>query len=239
MQQIITKTLDESKKKQLSNMKIIVICVQVLSEYKYVVDSINKLTHFDNNPDLHRQDIDASTLPISNVIFCLGKEGGNCSVEKLIRDYPPDKAEVELIPINRGETYMTKYSTYNCEQLIEAFNNENTQHETFNPITMSGTLVRNIVNCGHSMDPNIIPHSPKFYEMFKYIYSEYLSEPTIRKLYDEIHKGLEAAYRKKRTSEGTGKSKKVKTQAGGKKTKRKRTKKTKRRNSKKYRGIYF
>jgi hypothetical protein len=252
MQQIILATTDESKKTQLSNMKIIVICVQALSAYKYVVDSINRSAHFDDNTDLPTQGIEASTQPIRNVIFCLGKETGNDPVEKLIIRYPPDKVEVELMPINRGETSMKAYANYDCKALVTAFTEfkeTNTKSVIFDPETMSGTLVRNIVNCGHSIDPTIRTYSPIFYEMFKHIYSNYLSEPTtILDLYDKIYAGLnhaELVLNKSKSSKRVIDDKSVKNSPksqkvnkGGRKTKRRHIKKTKGRNSKKYRVNY-
>lgn len=251
MKTIIEATTDTSTKDKLSNMKIIVICVQALLAYKQVVNHINKLTHINNPTPAAVQDTTKS-LKINKVIFCLGEEEGNQKVENMIQGYRPLNVEnVVLHQINRGETSMTKYSTYNCHELNEAFNDEHTRSETFNPITMSGTLVRNIVNCGHFPT---VSHKDTFFEMFRYIYSEYLSDKTISELYSKINAGLMVAYDKKpsnriqtkRKSEGTGtdnstnvKNGKTGKKPGGRKTKRKRTKKTKRRNSKKYRGIYF
>jgi hypothetical protein len=144
MKTIIAAATDTLTKDKLSNMKIIVICVQTLLAYNQVVNHINKLT-------LDTVEHQTNPLKINKVIFCLGEEKGNQPVENLITTYRPlltfdvennrpltfDVKNVVLHPIDRGETSMTEYSKYTCEKLVEAFNNKETKHETFNPITMS------------------------------------------------------------------------------------------------------
>jgi len=72
----------------------------------------------------------------------------------------------------------------------------------------------------------------------KKIYSGYLSEETISKLYNEIYNGLKHAEGLNAAKQAPP-AKKPRTKSGGRKTKRRRNKKTKRKNSKKYRNVYF